>query len=311
MGRYRRSALLAAAPVLLVAACGLFDEDDFECPTCSDRVSLEAPGSYGRFVLERAGGDGTARKIRDRCGWNIHAGRVGGSGSTLEIASCGNEGAILVWAFGTFFGIEVSEGWEGTTERGTVIGTPQATFLDTYPEFGPGLFVERRYVADGSPGATSCFDESGVLTRLIVNFGAAETNCPERLEFTPFITEVPDSVTRELQIPHHTHVYGLGPPSDPDPPVSARVDISVSSSDLASVCLEIKDIGEGDVVLPIQNGERICNVGALTRRIDLEVGGLAAYYVHVSSDDPSTGTYLLSFTCPDSIVDYARGRFCG
>lgn len=274
-------------------------------------MSLEAPGSYGRFVLERAGGDDTARKIRDRCGWNIHAGRVGGSGSTLEIASCGNEGAILVWAFGTFFGIEVSEGWEGTTERGTAIATPLATFLQTYPEFRPGLFVERRYVADRSPGATSCFDESGVLTRLIVNFGAAETRCPERIEFTPNITEVPDSVTRELRIPAHTHVYGLNPPSDPDPPVTARVDISVSSSDLASVCLEIKEIDESGAVRPIENGERMCAAGALTRRFDLEVGGLASYYVHVSSDGPSTGTYLLSFACPDGVVDYASGRFCG
>jgi hypothetical protein len=56
-------------------------------------------------------------------------------GDTLQVATCGNEGVIFVWAFNDFHAVRLAEGWTGETEEGIRIGDTLTSVLAANPRF--------------------------------------------------------------------------------------------------------------------------------------------------------------------------------
>jgi hypothetical protein len=104
--------VLLATMLVLVGALGC-GSSSYDCPSCDDPATAS---SYGRFTFGEAGDDGTARKIQEECGFDIFDGHNGGSGDTLEIASCwsnGVPGLVMAWAFSEFSSYRVCPGYSG------------------------------------------------------------------------------------------------------------------------------------------------------------------------------------------------------
>jgi hypothetical protein len=151
---------------MLVGCDGNDGDDGFSCPACDDNVTIN---SYGTFEFEKEGDDSTARRIVSECGWHVQGGHNGGIGNTLQVASCGNEGVIFVWAFNDFHAFRVAAGWEGQTEQGTRIGDTLETFLvanSNFTQASPSSYVLQD--DDGTIRVRANFTDDGVLEELIV-----------------------------------------------------------------------------------------------------------------------------------------------
>jgi hypothetical protein len=102
MGRH----LVTKLPLLLILTILLFgcQDDECSCPACEENAT---PNSYGNYKFGEEGDDSTARCLVSKCGWHVQGGHNGGVGDTLQVASCGDEGVIFVWAFNEFSGYRV------------------------------------------------------------------------------------------------------------------------------------------------------------------------------------------------------------
>jgi len=128
----------------------------FYCPNCNETVTWE---SYGNAKFYEFGNDDWGWRLNSSCGWRIYDGHEGGYGDTLQLASC-NDGVIFVWAWQTFRGLILSEGWKGQTEKGIMIGDTLDDFLYEYPtfywnnEYGGKVYFKRE-----NPDVTAIFKD--------------------------------------------------------------------------------------------------------------------------------------------------------
>ncbi len=111
----------------------------FYCPSCEELLTWDTTqnnnSTYGEISTLSVWPDAYAWQMIDECpGWGIYQGHQGGIGDTLEISSC-NDGLVLVWAYGYFSHISVSEGWTGKTDTDLAIGTSYDVFIATYPGY--------------------------------------------------------------------------------------------------------------------------------------------------------------------------------
>jgi hypothetical protein len=136
---------VAAAIVALMGGCstnlGFADSDEsVGCPSsCQESVVWDSTkfgqSSYGELSTGSGWTDSYAYKILDACqGWSVFEGHKGGTGDTLQIASC-NNGVVLVWAYNSFSSVKLSQGWTGTTSTGMAIGASYQDFIGTYPGY--------------------------------------------------------------------------------------------------------------------------------------------------------------------------------
>jgi hypothetical protein len=132
MKKYQSLLPLACMLVLLSLLGCDQQEEACRCPACDEQVTLSSYGSY-RFANE--GNDTTARCLVARCGWHVQGEHNGGVGDTLQVASCGNEGVIFVWAFNDFHAFRLAVGWTGETEDGIRIGATLLIVLAANPRF--------------------------------------------------------------------------------------------------------------------------------------------------------------------------------
>lgn len=153
--------LIFVAPLLLVG-CDSEDPQAAFCPSTSNHITWN---SYGHFTLKEEGRDATARDIVEACGWHVHNNHNGGYGNTLQVASP-NEEVIFVWAYNSFNGFNVEEGWNGTTARGAYIGMDTVEFHTLHPEFSVQSITSSIF-NDGTNRA-EVFFEDGLLTRIYV-----------------------------------------------------------------------------------------------------------------------------------------------
>jgi len=63
-------------------------DEKVNCISCDENITWT---SYGPYEFKKAGGDITAWDIIKNCGWHQHGSHGGGSGNTLQIASCISE----------------------------------------------------------------------------------------------------------------------------------------------------------------------------------------------------------------------------
>jgi hypothetical protein len=149
---------------VLVSGCGPLGLG-FNCPSLNDNVTWT---SYGRFQFRNAGDDSTARKCVSHCGWHVFQGNDGGVGSTLQVASPGEE-VVFAWAYNQFSAYRVVNGWTGQTDRGVRLGDSLTTFQNRYPEFRM-ISATHWTFSDPSNGTQvdAYFDENNLLTEILV-----------------------------------------------------------------------------------------------------------------------------------------------
>jgi hypothetical protein len=102
-------------------------------PTSADDVNSTWNRLDG-FTLHMAGSDDTAWALVRTHGWSIYGGHRGGQGDTLQVMDPSG-GVVLIWAYNSFSGFILSEGWTGQTANGARIGTTVSGFRQLHPEF--------------------------------------------------------------------------------------------------------------------------------------------------------------------------------
>jgi len=80
------------------------------------------------------------------------------------------EGVVLVWAYNSFYGFRVRQGWTGTTSEGIGIGSALQEFLNTYPYFQSIGNSRYLYEANGVSVQATFDDEEGLEELLVGDY---------------------------------------------------------------------------------------------------------------------------------------------
>ena len=153
--------------VFLITGCPVDDDNTqaSNCPSVSDNITWY---SYGDFELENAGRDPSARRIVSECGWHVYNGHNGGYGDTLQVASPGEE-VIFVWAYNTFYGFMLNEGWKGSTGKGAMMGDHISDFYGIHPEFSYRSQNHAKYT-NNDTSVSVYFDDNDFLEKIYVGY---------------------------------------------------------------------------------------------------------------------------------------------
>jgi hypothetical protein len=128
---------------------------DLGPPSSADDVN-STWSRFDGFTLHLAGSDDTAWRLVRTHGWSIHEEHRGGQGDTLQIIDPSG-GVVLIWAYNSFSGFVLSEGWTGQTANGARIGTTVSEFGQLHPEFTESS-SERFEFHRGTARVTVSFD---------------------------------------------------------------------------------------------------------------------------------------------------------
>ncbi len=152
--------------VIITTGC-LFEEDEplSNCPSIGDNITWN---SYGSFELNNEGRDSSARRIVSECGWHVYNGHNGGYGGTLQIASPGEE-VIFVWAYNSFYGFMLNNGWKGSTHNGAMMHDHVSNFYGLHPEFSYESRGWAKYDNEGT-SADAYFDDGDFLEKIYVGY---------------------------------------------------------------------------------------------------------------------------------------------